>query len=82
MQTIYEWKKQEKCKKKPFCQRNFNQVFKKVDKSNYVSQIILIFLAKKIFHLKIANIAHQSLKIGVLKASKHPSKNVKVLLAK
>ncbi len=67
--------------KKPFCQRNFNQVFKKVE-SNYVSQIILIFLAKTIFHLKIADIAHQSLKIGVFKASKHPSKNVKVLLAK
>jgi hypothetical protein len=50
-------KNRKNAKKKPFCQRNFNQVFKKVDKSNYVSQIILIFLAKTIFHLKIADIA-------------------------
>ena len=67
---------------KNFLSKKFQPSFQESFQSNYVSQIILIFLAKKIFHLKIANIAHQSLKIGVLKASKHPSKNEKVLLAK
>jgi hypothetical protein len=52
---------------KNFLSKKFQPSFQESFQSNYVSQIILIFLAKKIFHLKIANIAHQSLKIGGFK---------------